>query len=110
MDRIEYGKQRLGDCHYRKADDMIDIKILPQALMYYDRQKQYMHEGYNGWQEKENESDSATKAINKQENHVENNTGITGITGNGHIITINQCPKEVIEMLSKMTEILKNQL
>jgi hypothetical protein len=36
-----------------------------------------------------------------QENHVQTNTGITGIQGDGHTITINQCPKELIEMLEK---------
>jgi len=44
---------------------------------------------------------------NIQENHIENNTGITGITGTGHTITINQCPQEFIEILSKLIEITK---
>ena len=73
-------------------------KILPQELIFFERQKHYMPD-------LENVSDG--KSINNQENHVEENSGITGITGTGHTITINQCPKEIIEILSKLIEITK---
>jgi hypothetical protein len=42
--------------------------------------------------------------LNPQTNNVENNTGITGITGTGHTIIINQCPPELLNLLlTKLT-------
>ena len=79
-------------------------EIMPE-LIALAREKHYMHDGPNGSQEKENVSDG--KSINNQENNVEENRGITGITGTGHTITINQCPKEIVEILSKLIEITK---
>jgi hypothetical protein len=41
--------------------------------------------------------------LNPQYNTVENNTGITGITGTGHTIYNYACPPEIIELIKKLT-------
>jgi hypothetical protein len=38
-----------------------------------------------------------------QTNHVQENYGVTGITGTGHTINIYQCPKELIELLERFS-------
>ena len=78
--------------------------IMPE-LIALAMEKHYMHDEPNGSQEKENELEG--KSTNNQENNVGDNSGITGITGTGHTITINQCPKEIVEILSKLIEITK---
>ncbi|MDR1224250.1 MAG: hypothetical protein LBL07_15425 [Tannerella sp.] len=40
--------------------------------------------------------------LSSQTNNVENNHGITGISGTGHTITVNQCPDELIQLLIKL--------
>jgi hypothetical protein len=40
--------------------------------------------------------------ISSQTNNVENNTGITGITGTGHTINNYACPPEIIELIKKL--------
>jgi hypothetical protein len=42
-----------------------------------------------------------------QTNHVDKNTGITGISGTGHTITVNQCPDELIQLLVKLIKTLQ---
>jgi hypothetical protein len=42
-----------------------------------------------------------------QTNHVQENRGITGITGTGHTITVNQCPDELIQLLIKFLKTLQ---
>jgi hypothetical protein len=37
-----------------------------------------------------------------QKNTVTTNTGVTGISGTGHTITVNQCPDELIQLLIKL--------
>jgi hypothetical protein len=39
--------------------------------------------------------------VSNQTNHVQENHGVTGITGTGHTINIYQYPKELIELLKK---------
>ena len=109
-------------------------KILTPELIAFARQNHYMHDCIIRRHDKENESDiienvnnshedgkikeqgignidgstvTGNNVTNNQENRVDMNSGITGITGTGHTITINQCPKEIIEILSKMIEITK---
>jgi hypothetical protein len=45
--------------------------------------------------------------LSSQTNHVDKNTGITGISGNGHTITINQCPDELIQLLINLIKTLQ---
>jgi len=49
-------------------------------------------------------SDVVGNNVNRQscqENHVKENSGITGISGTKHNITINQCPQEIIDLIIK---------
>ena len=48
-------------------------------------------------------------ASNSQVNRVDNNTGITGITGTGHTITINQCPQEIIDFFRDYLKCFKHE-
>jgi hypothetical protein len=43
-----------------------------------------------------------TGDIAKQDNHVQENLGVTGITGTGHTINIYQYLKEIVELLKKL--------
>jgi hypothetical protein len=45
--------------------------------------------------------------LSSQTNHVDKNTGITGISGTGHTITINQFPDELIQLLIKLAKSIK---
>jgi hypothetical protein len=42
--------------------------------------------------------------LNPQTNNVENNTGITGITGTGHTINNYACPPEIIEFIKLLVK------
>jgi hypothetical protein len=41
-----------------------------------------------------------------QTNHVQENYGVTGISGTGHTINIYQYPKELIEILDRIKEVV----
>jgi hypothetical protein len=45
---------------------------------------------------------SVSGDISKQDNHVQDNHGITGITGTGHTINVYQYPKELTELLTRL--------
>ena len=44
---------------------------------------------------------------NHQHNNVDVNSGITGIQGDGNMITINQCPKEIIDLVVTLLKTVK---
>jgi hypothetical protein len=46
-------------------------------------------------------NDANGSTVSNQTNHVQENRGVTGITGTGHTINIYQCPQELINLLVK---------
>jgi hypothetical protein len=46
-------------------------------------------------------NDANGSTVSTQTNHVQENCGVTGITGTGHTINIYQCPQELINLLVK---------
>jgi hypothetical protein len=49
-------------------------------------------------------NDANNANIRHQVNHVQENRGVTGITGTGHTINIYQYPKELTELLIKLAK------
>jgi hypothetical protein len=52
-------------------------------------------------------TDVGGSTISPQKNHVQENHGVTGISGTGHTINIYQYPKELIEVLDRITTELR---
>jgi hypothetical protein len=48
-----------------------------------------------------NDANGSNIEVSPQTNHVQENCGVTGITGTGHTINIYQCPQELINLLVK---------
>jgi hypothetical protein len=57
-----------------------------------------------------NNANGSNIKVAPQTNHVHENLGVTGITGTGHTINIYQYPKELIEILNRIKEVITTQV